>query len=175
MSRVQAAFGLMLVLVCLGVWGCIDTRSCTEIGCGTGLNIQVAPSSGSWPDGMYSIQIALDDTQGSCEVRFPEDLPARGAVTTLPCGEGIQAMIEQRARCVETRSGDAVNQSCTPIVGQYDVIFWLYQEPKHLTLQLQREGDPLLNHDADLQYTENRPNGPECEPVCRQASVELTF
>lgn len=83
--------------------------------------------------------------------------------------------MRMRARCVETRSGDAVSESCTPIVGQYDVIFWIYEQPEHLTLQLQRDGSTLLSHDADLQYAENRPNGPSCEPVCRQTSVELTF
>jgi hypothetical protein len=44
-----------------------------------------------------------------------------------------------------------------------------------VTLTLSRDGEEVLAEDRDLVYVESRPNGPDCEPVCRQAHLDLTF
>lgn len=153
----------------------LGSHSCTEIGCAGGVFVRVTPQGGIWQPGTYALELSLDDDRSECEISIPDDLPARGAVTSVPCGEGIDVMLQQLAECTETRSGDSVSQSCEPIPGQYELRFFAFQEPDRLRLTLNRDGAELLSEDRRLTYAESRPNGPDCEPVCRQAQVKLAF
>lgn len=145
-------------------------HSCTDIGCGNGVAMVVHPESHTWREGTYTVEIALDDDLRSCRFSVPEDLPATGATSSFECG-----LLEQLAECNEVRNGDAVSQSCELVPGAYRLVLNTYGEPANLGVSVARDGDTLLSHEQTLRYTESRPNGPECGPVCRWASVELTF
>jgi hypothetical protein len=66
-----------------------------------------------------------------------------------------------------------VTQSCALLEGQYSLQFSRSGTPKRLALHATRDGEPLRDFALDLEYSEERPNGPDCEPLCRQSSQEL--
>ena len=110
-----------------------------------------------------------------CTLRLPADLPPRGSAATPQCGIGSMALLQQDAECTEMRSGDAVSQSCTPLEGRFALSLSIQGTPAAFDLELRRDGQVLVDERIDLEYESSRPNGPDCEPLCRQAHVERTF
>ena len=77
--------------------------------------------------------------------------------------------------CTEYRTGDAVSQSCTPVPDRWYFAATLEGTPAELTVAVERDGVALLDEHRTLAYRDEYPNGPECDPVCRQASAALTL
>lgn len=167
----------LLVAACASLNGaaCELEHSCTEIGCADNVSVRVGPLDQPWPEGDYQLEVALDDLSGSCAFSLPDDLPARGSVTSISCLEGVELGIQQLYECSSRREGDAVSQSCEPLAGRYELTLSAYATPEQLSLTLSRDGTQLLSEERELSYATTRPNGPECSPECRQAEVELTF
>lgn len=155
--------------------GCELGKACTDVGCLDGVWVTAAPASGEWPAGDYELELTLDGSTQKCGFHLPDDLPTAGRVTTLDCGQGIQAGLEQRSECHETTSGNAVSQSCTPLPDQYELRFSLQSKPKSLGIALSRDGNVFFNDSVAPSYQISEPNGPECGPTCRQAHVDLTL
>lgn len=137
---------------------CDDTHSCTLVGCVNGVSVTLGTGSGAWQEGEYAVELSLDDEQVSCAFAVPEDSPVTGSSTTLDCGPGITALLMSR--------GSTAND--------FDVQLSSYSEPKTLTVSLSHDGAEILSSSPPVVYIESQPNGPDCEPVCRQARVELT-
>ncbi len=161
-----------MVVACALINGaaCSIGHSCSEIGCVNGVDVRIAPDGNVWQDGDYVVELSLEGAVSSCAFSIPEDLPARGQDTSLDCG-----YLSQLAACREVRTSDAISQVCEPIEGEYELRLTAWSEPSSLELTLTRDGDVVLEHSKKLVYRESTPNGPECAPVCRNASVELTF
>ncbi len=153
----------------------LESHSCTEIGCANGVGLSILPAGGSWPAGAYQLDLGLDDLAGTCDFSVPEDLPAGGSATSFTCIEGVTIMLQQVFVCRSISEGGAVSQSCEPVADQYELTLSAFGEPTTLTLVLSRDAEELLSENRALTYTESRPNGPDCEPLCRQAQLELTF
>lgn len=164
--------GAGLVAVLLNV-SCMEGKACTDIGCSSGVSVLLAPDSGVWQFGDYQLEIRRDGATSSCGFVAPGDLPRDGALQSLDCGRQISADIWPRTSCTTTRHGDAVSQSCSPIENQYDLHLRIEGTPKNLSIQLTRDGEVIVNDSRAPKYGETSPNGPECGPTCRQASVEL--
>jgi hypothetical protein len=98
-------------------------------------------------------------------------------------GQHVQAQLIWIAQCTEQRTGDAVSQSstqtqtpnthCEPIHGAWLLTAGFYGVAESLRVTVQRDGSTLLDRTLQLEYKESRPNGPDCEPTCLQANVEL--
>jgi hypothetical protein len=154
----------------------LEGHSCTEIGCGEGVGVNVRPVGGTWPAGAYRLELGLDDVAGTCDFTVPEDLPAmRGSATSLTCLDGATLLLQQIFDCRSISEGGAVSQTCEPVADQYELTLSAFGTPTTLTLVLTRDGEELVSENRELTYTESRPNGPDCEPVCRQAQAELSF
>lgn len=154
---------------------CEIGHDCTDIGCADSVSVRVTTLDQPWPEGDYQLEVTLDDLSGVCEFSLPNDLPARGSVTSIRCLEGVEIGIEQLYECVTLREGDGVSQSCEPIPDRHEVTLRAYGTPAQLSLTLTLDDSQLLDKSRTLTYAVMRPNGPECEPECRQAEVELTF
>jgi hypothetical protein len=163
--------GLLAGAACNG----LESHECTEIGCGDGVGVNILPVGGIWSAGAYRLELSLDDLSGSCDFSVPEDLPDPRSATSLTCLDGASVWLQQVFECHSVTEGGGVSESCQPIANQYELTLSTFGKPTTLRLVLTRDGEELISENRELSYTESRPNGPDCEPVCQQAQVDLTF
>jgi hypothetical protein len=77
--------------------------------------------------------------------------------------------------CTEQRSGDAISQSCEPIDDAWTIEAGAQGVIESLRVNVRRDDATLLDRTLQPEYVADRPNGPDCEPLCNQARVELTI
>ena len=132
-------------------------RACTEIGCMNGLNVRVEKPT-PWPAGDYEFVFDLDGTAVTC----------KGALPLPPCERSPALVCDPAGRVQVTESGCALPAEQH---GWGDV--QIEGEPAHAKVTIRHAGAVL--HEADLQpeYRTLQPNGPDCEPTCRSASVSI--
>lgn len=124
------------------------TKACTEVGCGTSLQVQF--SGATDVPGRYRVELVADNVATSCEVSLdPNDRPVCSGANVLwhilaypDKGDGVV-----RIQGFELWSG-------TPA----EIDFVVYRDDKIVGGETFRPT-----------YTESRPNGEDCEPVCRQS------
>lgn len=155
---------------------CVWPHSCTEASCSDSVYIGLAYADRRWPDGAYELEVQFDDVKHkhTCAFRWPEAQPARGGSTVVPCEPSeLEASLSQDAKCMEQRTSDAVTQFCVPLEGQYILRLSRFGTPPGVELHLTRDGERLKDVSLDLEYVEERPNGPDCDPLCQHSSQEL--
>ena len=137
------------------------THSCTEIGCSDGVALDVGAPSATHPDALpLTLHVCLD---GACDdatiasatechrtATNGKDSPLPPLVVTCIVDHGSVVL-----RASTTTSGLAS--------GAHDV-----------TLAVKgASGTELYHRTAAVNLSESRPNGPSCEPLCRQGSVVM--
>jgi len=133
----------------VGVSGC-SSKHCTTRGCYDGFSATVGPGEiGSLPIGTHRLEVIADGVSLTCTFQIPSGT----AATT--CSTGLSVLFAPAGQGVET-----ITVAGTP--GQ--VHAWQYVDDA-----------AILDAAAAPSYEESRPNGPECEPVCRQASASWTL
>lgn len=167
--------GLGVVLSVLA--GCDELgHGCTEIGCMDQVALTLRPSDGPWADGRYALTLALDDgSPETCAFELPADLPELGSVREIRCSGAATFFLQQEATCTETSSDGARHQTCTPVQGRYTLQSSVPGTPRTVSVELTRDGAALIEESLEPSYRAERPNGPDCEPTCRQASLELSW
>lgn len=155
--------------------GCEFGTSCTEMGCADNVSVRVTAGDQAWSDGEYQFALTLDDLTGTCNFTLPDALPPRGSISSIPCLDGVDIGIQQLAECTTHQEGDSISQSCQPIPDRYELTISAYATPTQLSLTLSRDGAQLISESRALSYVTTRPNGPDCEPECRQAQLDFTF
>lgn len=142
-----------------------DGRACTEMGCVEGLTIDLQSPSG-WAPGAYRFDIELDQDKVSCEVTLPLRACDAGpsARCTLHPGEGPSE------RVMISESGCALPpaQHSLPTLS-------IRGEPARVRVAVSRDGAQLASEELTPAYRTVTPNGPGCEPVCRQAHGAVTL
>jgi hypothetical protein len=116
----------------------------------------------------------VDGHERRCAFGIPADLPAPRTGRSL-CDPALPLYIQPETTCTEHRDRDSVSQSCTPIPDRYFASLTLYGTPSALSVVVERDGTAILDQSLTLRYQSERPNGPGCEPLCRQASADLEF
>jgi hypothetical protein len=154
---------------------CELSKSCTEIGCIDQATLSFRTPDGAWPDGVYTLALTIDGQLSICELQLPEDFPDTGSVGVLDCGHGVQLQIAADYTCTEHRDDDSVSQSCTAIPDRWLVSVTLPGTPGRVALDAQRDGVQLDDEERELEYRTMYPNGPECDPGCRQTSEEFVL
>ena len=130
-------------------------RACTQIGCMDGLVIST-PLEYRWQPGNYVFDIMIDGASMRCTGALPL---ASCDQPSLTC-EGKGAMI--------TESGCALPASEH---GFGDIM--IASGPQRAKVRIAREGDVIAQGEWTPDYQTSSHNGPECGPVCRQATVKL--
>lgn len=159
-------------LVGLTVPSCELGHACTGIGCGNGVSLSVTTGDGTWVAGTYRLQLEVDGQSEAYAWRFPDDLPSSGTLT-LVTTSALRLQLTQEATCTEQRSEQAISQSCTPIPNHYRLAGMVMGTPASVRITLDRDGTTVLDQSATPVYSSVYPNGPECGPGCRQASLDL--
>jgi hypothetical protein len=144
------------MMAALGAAGC-STKVCTDIGCLNGFTATAQRADGSFASGTHRVEILADGVTWMCTFTFPLETLPGGGTATPTCPQGLYINV------VETSPGhfvEGITLANTPA----QVHVWQYVDDA-----------PILDAAAAPTYTESRPNGPECEPVCRQASASWTM
>jgi hypothetical protein len=144
------------------------------MGCNDQASFTIRPPDSHWDDGVYSLQVQFDDAAYSCTFTLPEALPAEGSWQALDCTPWLQAYLTPEVHCEEHTNGDSSSQVCSPIPDQYYLQASSAGTPASLSVTLQRDSDTMLDETQTLSYSATQPNGPECGPTCRQASIDFT-
>lgn len=173
-TRCLALLGFLAVF-----HGCELGQSCTEMGCGDGAGLTVRRADGMLAAGAYTLSFTVEGTTHVCPFRMPEDLPASpGQGTSLQCDPALGVFgvsVLPEVTCTETRTADAVSQSCTPIPDRWYFSTALDGTPPEVTVVVERDGVELLNEQRTFAYHDEYPNGPDCSPVCRRSDAVLTL
>ena len=148
--------------------------SCNAVGCSDGVSVQAMTESGGLADGTYTVSIQAD---GNAMVRCTLDAttlssaPPIGQLIRARCDDaGVEVTLGARVVCTEHRSEDAVSQRCTPLEGQWELRIDVPGTPTSLRVQIARDRDVLADETLSPRYEVSQPNGPDCDPTCRQAA-----
>lgn len=161
-SRKPIARQLVWLTALLATTGCEALGSdppggaaCTLIGCQDGLQVQLQ-RSGPWPAGDYTAQVTLDNQPPvSCTVSLPF-----ASVTASATCSSTDVQLQT--------AGQALATDQHALTG-----LWIRTTPAKVRLVLQHNAVTLLDQTLQPTYQTSRPNGPDCEPECTQATASV--
>ena len=167
--------GAVGLLLCSTIAACETSHICTLVGCGDGVSLEVRPAQGPFEDGGYELVIVADGQTHACSFVLPDDLPVQGSVHTIECTPPMSASLQAELICTEARGASSVSQTCAPIAGEFVLRALVQTTAPELELRIRRDDVPLLAQTLMPSYEIFQPNGPDCEPTCRQAGIEVTL
>jgi hypothetical protein len=144
------------------------SRACTEIGCGDAATITAALSAAGAPLGTHSFAVEIDGAAQTCTVEFVSETEA----VHTQCSGDASLMFGPAMQGKETTMDGVVGYTEEPIPGEFRWQLSIPGQPAEVHVIHTHAGNTVLDQTASLVYTEHRPNGPDCEPVCKSASVE---
>ena len=174
--RVNIPLAALATVLCMNAGACRNFQQfCTEIGCVDSVSVQLTTADGAWPDGRYEVVMQLDDGQTKrCQASMPADLPEHiGSASNLECDPALSAQLSTQSSCRAVTSGDAETETCVPMPGRFQLELWLQSTPQQLDLRILRDGQAVLEQTVSPQYEGSQPNGPDCEPTCRGAQLQM--
>jgi hypothetical protein len=134
-------------------------KVCTQMGCIDGAHLNLAKVT-PWTAGNYSFAVELDGTLVTCTGALP--LPA--------CEQGAALRCDVEGKVQIGESGCALPPEQH---GFSDI--QISGDPAKIKLTILREDQPLYSGELTPTYVTSRPNGPDCEPVCRGAQAEVAL
>jgi hypothetical protein len=173
----RGASGL-LALVTIAILAPAHTscsKTCTEIGCLTQFTAGISAAEASLPAGTHRIDVTADGALLSCTFAFPlETLPGGGLVSPR-CSPGLAASVGSAVECTEVITSSAKSLRCVPIPDQIQESVQVTGTPSLVTVEQSVGGIAILQRSATPVYENSQPNGPGCEPICRQASAHWSI
>lgn len=132
-------------------------KACTEIGCESSLKIPIVWGKDTLTATKYTVELTVDGKKGKCEVLWPYKSCVEPRKPT--CTGDVQ--FELATGC---KQGGTTTKDMTlgPVV--------LRNTPSSASIKVWRDKVMLHQQDLSFTYEERRPNGPGCEPLCKQGS-----
>ncbi len=139
-----------------------QSKACTLIGCTDQLTVEVSSSGGATP--VFAADLMVDGRSISCPA------PAQGAIVT--CDASVSIRSYEQHSCTQSVSGNTASQTClgTGVFGERIVIAGA---PALVSVALRNDSSVVAQQTFQPSYAQSQPNGPGCDPICRQASVAL--
>ncbi len=131
--------------------------ACTRIGCMDGLEIAFTPEAPK--AGTYSITVTAGSDSSTCEVVFP--YPKCGTPATK-CAGSIPMMV------TETGCELPKDKQTFPKVR-------MGKAPAEIQIAVKLGKATLSDQKVTPTYEELRPNGPKCDPVCKQGKASVSL
>jgi len=150
--------GIVLLAGAAAAGGC-GGKVCKLVACSDTFTASVRSADGSFPSGMYRLELMVDGTTRTCTFAYPAAMQ--------PLCSGFFVAFLSETTCTETR--------CDTIPGRYVETITVAGTPGQVHAWQYVDDTPILDAAAAPSYEETRPNGPECEPLCRQASAAWTL
>ncbi len=91
------------------------------------------------------------------------------------CDADLSVMVWQETTCTDTTTDAGVTHQCDPIPGEYYEAIALPGTPAQVHVWQYLDDAAILDAAAAPSYKEFAPNGRECGPICRQATVSWMF
>jgi hypothetical protein len=135
-----------------------SSHGCTGIGCVDGLVVSFGPGT-EWTPGTYVFSLDADGVQQTCKGALP--LPPCASGRALSCTGDVATIGE---------SGCAL-----PAAQHRFADIQLRSGPSKVKLHIERDGVVLADETLVPAYRTSQPNGPNCGPVCRQASAVVNL
>jgi len=158
-----------------GLAGCWGFGDCHEVGCADGVTVNLRPSQGVLPSGSYAFDLAAGARTHACSFVVPDDLPELGTLTDVDCAPPLAVQIGPEAMCSEQRRGNSIDEACRPVPEHFVLQAHVEGTPPTLELRLTRDEAVLLEQVLTPSYETTRPNGPDCGPVCQEATLDVTL
>lgn len=132
-----------------------DEVACTEMACHDGLFINV-PNNYKWKPGKYLFQFEMDKTKITCTGKLPfKDCRD----VHINCNK--EGIVISEVGCALPKINHGFGSIMTSIF------------PKTMKVKITHNKKKLIEEKFEIQYNTLTPNGPKCEPKCKQANVDL--
>lgn len=149
--------------------------------CEDSLAVVIDGAAGAWANGSYTLDMQLARTH-RCVFELPGALAANESVA-LACtpelassfGAGATLLRlgpSEAGPCPAPDSGDSGDSACS---ARYRIEVRTSAAPTDVAVRLAAGNTPLLDQTRSPAYAILQPNGPECGPTCRNATIELTL
>jgi hypothetical protein len=151
-----------------------SSRVCTEMACSDSATIETKLTAAGAPLGKHEFAIEVDGVAQTCSVEFTVATQLAYASCSAP-GTSLWLGPVMRGVTVpiEVDGKSTVMHGEEPIAGEFQWQLALFGTPAKAHVVHSFAGNTLLDQTAELSsYTEHRPNGEGCEPVCKQTSVQ---
>ncbi|HEX5099362.1 MAG TPA: hypothetical protein VFV94_07665 [Polyangiaceae bacterium] len=159
----------------LGADAC-EAHGCTEMGCMDSAGFTLHAPGDEWAPGAYELAIDFDETAHSCTFTMPDAVDAaggQGVAIAVACTPKLDAWLNAVVTCTTHSDGSSSSQSCTPIPGRYYLSVQTSTLATSLSVSVTLDGADYFSATHALTYKASQPNGPDCEPICRNATVEF--
>jgi hypothetical protein len=134
---------LLLVLLTSSL-GCLETKFCNERGCVDQASITVRRADGTTPP--WGLVMEVDGRRVTCQS------PPRGAGGVICDDNRVQVQHREVAS------------------GRFEQVINFPGTPQRISVSLMADTTIVAQRNFELVYTEVRPNGEHCEPVCKQGA-----
>jgi hypothetical protein len=142
---------------------CSNSKTCTLIGCNDQFTIQIQLADGARPH--LTADMVIDGRAVSCAA--PTDS------STVTCDTGVSVWSRELQSCTQSQSGTVVMETCVGS-GVFAETIVVQGSPKSLSMSLLNGTTSVAQQTFQPQYESNQPNGPGCDPICKQAATTWT-
>ena len=174
MVRVSRYVSVVALSLCADA--CVEAHGCTEIGCVDSAGFTLHAPGDEWDAGAYALAIKFDDEAHECTFTMPDAIDSatgQGVAIPIDCAPELDASLDAVVTCTTHSDGSSSSQTCTPIPGRYYLSVQTSTLAAALSVSVTLNGAYYLEKTQPLSYTTHQPNGPDCEPTCRNAGVEF--
>jgi hypothetical protein len=168
--------GIGICIIAVTAEACsTTTKECTLIACQDQFSAAVRRTDGSFPSGMHRIEILADSVDVMCTFAYPLGTVPGGGAASPNCPSGLDVSVGQDEVCTEMTVNGGASLTCEPVPGRYAETIQLVGTPAQVHAWQYVDGAAILDITAAPSYQSVAPNGSECGPICRQASVAWTL
>jgi len=157
-QRVAGLIPWAILLVAAGAGGCERLHSCSLIGCQDGASLSLRRGD-DMPPGL-ALSLELDGRTVEC--------PAPPVGGSAPCDTTVSIESREMVSCTEVQTKEARGLTCVPN-GKFEEIISIRGTPASVRVTTHAGADGT-ERTFQPQYKTSQPNGPDCEPTCRQWS-----
>jgi hypothetical protein len=172
MGNLSALIGVFVFAA--AAQGC-SSKTCPTIGCSDQFTATVQRADGSFPSGAHRIEILADGVMTTCSFSYPLATAPGGGGTAPSCPSGMMVTVGQQEVCTQTTVNNSVATTCQPVPGQVRETIQISGAPGQVHAWQYVDDVAALDTAAAPSYQDVAPNGKECGPICRQASVAWTL
>lgn len=142
-------------------------RACTEMACHDSATITTKLSAAGAPLGTHAFALEIDGVAKTCTVEFVAETETADG----KCSDGVQLVFGPAMQGKELAMDGVVGYTEEPIPGEFRWALTMEGQPAQVHVIHTHEGRTIVDQSASLIYSEYRPNGAGCEPVCHNAQA----
>lgn len=177
MSAAPRSLSTLLLTALLGSTACAEPaaplaepHACTLMACFAHASVTAHLGAADAAPGAHTFTLTADGSTQTCTLDVVD--PARTAFGT--CTGGASVRLGPTTRVVEdhTSMPGMVSATFVPVPGRFEWEVTIDGTPARVAIRHVLAGRTIVEREATPTYVDTRPNGPDCDPVCRVADVE---